>query len=148
MMVAKCVRKRMSVMIELVILILLSVQANDGAPISFFPSPPTILPHSSFVYNDFNSVRVCLKIGVKLRCASIKTTWPFPNFEYETCIFSTFENCLSDIKGYEDPRMFDIIQNCTKINCHLKLIISAIHRKTVDYVSCLLECCEEHIRNP
>ena len=46
-MVMKRVRKLWLVMIGLFILILISVQANDIAPISFYPSsPPVPLPYS------------------------------------------------------------------------------------------------------
>jgi hypothetical protein len=47
-MVAICFRKLMLVMMELLILIFLNVQVNDCAPISFFPSPPLVLPRYSF----------------------------------------------------------------------------------------------------
>jgi hypothetical protein len=44
----KCIRKLLPVMIELLILILLRVQANGLAHISFHPSSPlTLLPHVS-----------------------------------------------------------------------------------------------------
>jgi len=45
MMSSKCMIKLMSVMMELVILIILEVNANDRAPFSFAPSPLTTILH-------------------------------------------------------------------------------------------------------
>jgi len=147
-MAVKCVRKLMLVMIELLILILISVLANDCAPISFFPSPPPMLPPYSYELDWEGTLHSCLINGVEFRCASIKTTWPFPDFEYETCIFVTFEYCLGNINNYRRKFIVYIIKYCIKTNCHKKLKIKANHRRSARYVSCLLECYEEHIRNP
>lgn len=88
-MAVKCIKILVLVMIELVIFILLSVHANDGAPISFFSSPPPIillyfLELDNIVYN---TIHRCLIDNIEVRCSSIKSTWPFPDFLYETCIF-------------------------------------------------------------
>jgi hypothetical protein len=72
-------------------------------------------------------------------CPSTKSTWPFPDFLYETCIFGVFEHCLYDINMYDDPIVFPIMKNCVKTNCRPKLNIRAIHRRSAHYVSCLLE---------
>jgi hypothetical protein len=63
-MACKYIRKPMLVMVELLILILLKVQANDFAHISFHPSsPPTPVPHFSKLdkikTNDFVSTSFC-----------------------------------------------------------------------------------------
>ena len=84
-MVSKCVRKFMLVMMELLILILLSVQANNYGPTSFFLSLPPILPPSSSELDE--GITSCLKNKIEEKCARIKDTWPFLNFEYEICIF-------------------------------------------------------------
>jgi hypothetical protein len=147
-MVIKCVRKLILVMIELLILILLSLQANDCAPISFFPSPPPIVPPYSFELDGYGSLYACLRTGVEFRCASIKSTWPFPDIEYETCIFVTFEYCLGNFENYKLQNIVHVIKYCIKTNFHPKLKIKASHRRSARYVSCLLECYEDHIKNP
>jgi hypothetical protein len=126
------------------------VHANYGAPISFFSSPPPIiLPYllelDSIVYN---TIHRCLIDNIEVRCSSIKSTWPFPDFLYETCIFEVLEHCLYDINMYKNPIMFSIMKMCIKINCHSKLKTGAIHRRSARYVSCLLECYERNIKNP
>jgi hypothetical protein len=141
-MVSKCVRKFMLVMMELLILILLSVQANNYGPTSFFMSLPSILPPYSSELDE--GIISCLTNKIEEKYARIKGTWPFPDFEYEICIFSSFEHCSVNLT-HEDRYAYNIINNCIKINCHPKLKIKAIHRRRTRFVSCLLECFEAYL---
>jgi hypothetical protein len=138
-MAKKCVKKLMSVMTKLLILIFLSAQANDCASISFYLSSPPILPPYSLKLDYYESLQECLTLGVEFHCASIKSTWPFPDFAYEICISATFDQCLAN-NMHELPYVLSIIKNCIKTNCHPKLKIRASHRRSASYVSCLLEC--------
>jgi hypothetical protein len=147
-MVAKCVKKLVLVMMELLILIFLSVQANDCAPISFYLSPPPILPQYSFKLDYYGPLHQCLRLGVEFHCASIKSTWPFPDFAYEICISSTFYQCLANNIMQEKPGVFVITKSCVKANCHPKLKIRASHRRSASYVSCLLECYKKYVMKP
>jgi hypothetical protein len=140
-------KKLMLVMIELLILIFLSVQAGDCAPISFYLSPPPMLPPYSLKLDYYGPLQQCLELGIESHCASIKSTWPFPDFEYEICISATFYHCLAN-NIHEVPSVISIIKNCVKTNCHPKLKIKASHRRSASYVSCLLECYEKHFMKP
>ena len=71
MIVTKCVRKLMLViMIELLIFIFLSVQANHPTPTLFFPSLPPILPHDSSKLDGM--IYHCLVDEIEDNCASIE----------------------------------------------------------------------------
>lgn len=146
-MVVICVRKLMLVMMEMLILILLSVRANNRAPTSFSLSPPPILPPYYFELGD-GVIKWCLTNGVEEQCASIKGPWPFPDLEYEICIDSAFKHCLGNYVVLGDKKVFFIIKDCIHTNCHPKLKIRVVHRRSARYVSCLLECYVEHVKTP
>lgn len=125
-------------MMELLILVLLSVQAYECAPLSSFSSPPPILPPYSFKLDEFESLSYnCLLIGVKYNCKSIKSTWPFPDFEYEIYTSATFDNCLANAEQYERSDLFFRIKNYIETNCHPKLKIKAGHHRSATYASSL-----------
>jgi hypothetical protein len=141
-MVAKCVRKLMFKMIEFLILILLSVQANDCAPTSFFLSLPPIMPSDSSKL--VGEIFFCLHEDIEYNCAKIKNTWPSPDFEYETCIFLSFKYCLHKY-FHEDRLGYHVISSCIRKDCLPKSIIGAIVTRSVQFVSCLLECYKEYL---
>lgn len=95
-MVTKCVRKVMLVVMELLILILLSVQVNDLAHISSSPSSsPVPAPYSSEL-DDHGDLHLCLTLGIS-HCSHFQNTWPLPDFTYESCIAATFARCFTEI---------------------------------------------------
>lgn len=145
-MVTKCVRKLMQVIIiEFLIFILLSVQANHPTPTSFFPSLPPIQPHDSSKLDGY--IYFCLSEEIKEKCARIKSKWPFPDFEYENCIYLSFKHCLRSY-FHESPKEFHLINSCIRKDCLPKLKISSITSKSFILVRCLLECYEEHLKKP
>lgn len=141
-MVAKCVRKHMLVIIELLIPILPSVQANDHAPTSLPSLPPIQPPYFSELDGE---IYYCLFDEIEDKCLSIKSTWPFPDFEYETCVYLSLKHCLLNF-FHEDPQGYCVIESCIRNYCIPRLKIRANDIKSVRFVSCLLECYEEHLK--
>jgi hypothetical protein len=82
----------MMVMIELLILILFYVQANDLAPTSFSSAlPPTLLPYS-FEFDDATgAMQKCLinRVG---GCRNFKRICLFRDIKYEICVLIFFGN--------------------------------------------------------
>ncbi|XP_062150098.1 uncharacterized protein LOC133858642 [Alnus glutinosa] len=82
MVVTKLVRKLMLAMMELFILILLDVQANDLALTSLsMSSPPIIFPYS-FEVDEAEGMYKCITNVVE-GCESTKKTWPLSDLRYQ-----------------------------------------------------------------
>jgi hypothetical protein len=137
-MVTKCIRKLTFVMMELLILILLVVQANELAPTPFCPySPPIQLSYSSELDEAKGLMEICLTRKFE-NCESFKKTWPLPDLEYELCIHYGHLYCLNHIKVIHDP-----VIDCFTINCKPK---SKIRPLPLSYVRCLLKCYTKYIK--
>jgi hypothetical protein len=138
-MACKCIRKLMVVMMEFLILILLKVQANDLAHISFHPSSaPTMLPYFSELdkvqNNDFAPTSF--------------SPSPLPILDpqsFELDIFKkTFYKCLEGkIKICEETSAqgtFELKECIWK--GHTKCLIKHRRRMTFWSLHCLLDCFE------
>lgn len=84
-------------MMELFILILLDVQANDHAPTSFCPSSfPIPLPYSSEV-DEAKGMYKCIPDAVE-GCERTKERWPDHDFRYQKYIFKSFARCFIEVE--------------------------------------------------
>jgi hypothetical protein len=147
-MAMKCVRKLMLIMMELLILILLGVQANDLALTSFSPSSSLFMsPYSSELDHNHGELHLCLTLGIRY-CSTLRTTWPHSDAKYESCIVATFFRCFEHIKFYEDPIMMPIIFNCIKTKCEPLQKIEEIFVRSSQMVRCLLKCFSKHVASP
>ena len=152
-MITKYVRKLMLLMIQLLILVLLNVQANAHTLTSFSPSLQTLPPIPPPYYSELDNgeLYLCLTLGIG-HSQKCKTTWPFPDHEYdELCIYDTFIRCLQTISIYEDPIMHQIIEECIETKCTPKLKIKAA-RSSFEcplcelFIGLLQRACHETLR--
>jgi hypothetical protein len=149
----------MRVIMELLILILLKVQANELAqisfhssslsallpyfhkldkvqtkdifPTSFCPSPlPIMYPHSSKLDEIQGTIHTCLANEIKL--CEIK--WQHRMIGFQFCIISTYTKCWLSHHGGEKMTYEHLfcVQNCVK------------HRR--DIGTCCKECYERHFK--
>jgi hypothetical protein len=141
MMVTKCVKKFMLMMMGLLILILLHVHANDLAPTLFYlASPPIPLPHSSTIDEARRPRKrtflMCLPKVVR-DCEKKKKIWPLADFKYQICISRGFGECFIHCIDYKSSRMF---KDCIMTKCN------RFGYGSKSRVSCLLDCYEQHIK--
>jgi len=142
-MVRKCVRNLPVLIMEVLILIVLNVQANDLASTSFYPSsPPILLPYSFELDRAKGDIHECLTNEIE-GCKSSKTTWPSSDIKYSYCIFRSFKKCLNEFPRH--PIMRPIIKDCFLV-CAIKL--ETEQRYIAGFTSCLLKCYEEHVKKP
>jgi hypothetical protein len=145
MMVMKCVRKQM-VVVMMLILILLDVQANDLASTSFsLSSPPIMLPYSFELDEATGATHKCIADKIE-GCPSSKRIWPFPDSEYEICVIGSLRGCFLHFYTHVDPPIYKVVMKrimaCVKANCPWKM--RWIHiRARARLSSCILECSEE-----
>jgi hypothetical protein len=136
-MACKCISKLMVVMMELLILILLKVQANDPAHISFRPSSPsTMLPYFSELDKDlaptsFSSSPLLILDPQSFELDKVKRTM-------YNCLEDKIKNC--EKKGAQGTLEFE---ECI-LKAHRKCLIRHRYRKKMTYESshCLLNCFE------
>jgi len=143
-MVTKCVRKHTMVIMELLILFVLDVQANNLPPTSFSSSlPPTMLPYSFEFDEAKGTMQKCLTNRAK-GCLRYGRIWPFPNIKYEICVLDTFWKCFFHMRVFEERITGNRILNCVNTNCYSRMRMIHIHARS-RFVSCVLECCEENM---
>jgi hypothetical protein len=75
----------MLIVMELLILILLSVQVNDLAHTLSSPSSSPILPPYSFELDDHGDLHLCLTFEIS-HCSHFQSTWLLPDFTYESVL--------------------------------------------------------------
>jgi len=147
-MATKCGQNFLLVMMELLILILLNVQANDLVPTLFFPSsPPNLLPYSFDLDEAKGALHNCLTKEIE-DCSHVKKTWPFTDFTYQHCIKLRFGHCMILAVFSNDPYYF-IMDDCISTTCKPEMKENKpYYRSSAIFVNCLLKCYEERIKNP
>jgi hypothetical protein len=144
MVVTKLVRKLMLAMMELFILILLDVQANDLALTSLcMSSPPNLFPYS-FEVDEAEGMYKCITNVVE-GCESTKKTWPLSDLRYQNCMFKGFFICFHHVNIFEHPPIF---KDCVYTKCLTKSNIGRVSRSSPRVSKCFLKCYEKHIKMP
>lgn len=142
----KCVRKHMVVMMELLILILFYVQANDLASTSFSSTlPPTRLPYSFEFDEATGAIQKCFANRVG-GCRNFKRIWLFHDIKYEICVVDIFWECFLHMKVSEDRITRRRIENCVQTNCYSRMRMNTHSCKSLFCESCILECWEENMK--
>ena len=118
----KCVRKPMVVMMELLILILFYVQAND---LALTPSLPLYLPCGFLI--PLNLIRPQEQLMQKCLinrvggCRNFKRIWLFRDIKYEICVVDFLRECFLHMKVSEDRITQRRIENCVQTNGYSRL---------------------------
>jgi hypothetical protein len=159
-MASKCIKKLM-VVVESLILILLKVQANYHAHISFRPSPPPVLlPHFSELDKTYSNDLA----STYLSPSSLPIPYPQYSFKldevkkkWRKCIPDLIESC--EEKNLPSKYLFEICiieghWTCVRVNGlrHTKTsyqcIADCINNRSarVALAPCYLECCDKHFK--
>jgi len=134
----KCIGKHMVVMLELLIHILLKVQANDLAYISFHPSSPPIMnPHFSRIHKVQTNGRAPTSFGPS------RLSLMYPHSSKLDEVTKTLHTCLKDeIKVCEDT--WEHVHTRKFISClvrsNRKCLKEYGARLGVTCSECLLDC--------
>jgi hypothetical protein len=148
-MVMKCVRKHMVMMMELHILILNDVQANDLASTSFSSSsPPSLFLTPLFLMRPqeqcINELQIISKVVEVL-----EEYGHFVTVKYSGCLRLVMWECGSHFNPHAGTKkqrfIFKKIVMCLEANCPAKKIWIHINAKA-RLSSCILKCYEESMK--
>jgi hypothetical protein len=135
----KCIRKVMVVIIELLLLIMDKIQANN---LSIVPSSPIMLPHFSELDKSRKGMHPKAELTLhscltqERRYCRKKRRLIGEIFRYGKCLYTAFTYCL---KTYEDPISSPRISRCVA-DCLRK------HKFPSIAETCLEECYQKHVK--
>lgn len=124
-MAKNCIIKLVSVMMELFIIILINVQANEVEKV--------------LVRDEvLGPMELCLESKIE-DCRHKRGE--SRDLEYQRCVMKGFVHCLRNVKEHEDPIIY---RNCIKRCTH----DCAQKKKGNALVSCLFGCYKDYIQKP
>lgn len=139
-MARKLIRKLKVTIIELIILLVIIVQANELAPTSSPPSSLLNLLHNPSKHDDNSSKQGlffrCLYEKTDL-CSKIPETDPWEDLNKKVCIMyflDSFQNCFSNKLHVFDPTYYIAADCCNYCSMIVK------QSQLVNFMVCIVQC--------